>query len=140
MFTKLLLLFIALPVLEITLLIKLGQAFGVWTTLAIVFLTGFAGAYAAKVVGMRTVLAIQEEMRQGRVPGEKLVDALLLFIAGVFLITPGLLSDIAGILLLLPPVRNLLRGWVIEKMRMRIRPDGALPGRVILIEPPGPGA
>lgn len=140
MLTKLLLIFIAVPILEITLLIKLGQSFGVGATLAIVFLTGFAGAFAAKLVGMRTLAAIQEEMNQGKVPGEKLVDAFLIFIAGVFLITPGLLGDIAGLLLLLPPVRNLLKHWVIEKIRRKIRPAGPSSGEVVLIEPPGPDA
>lgn len=115
MFVKLLLIFIGIPVLEMALLIKLGQTFGLLPTLAFVLLAGFAGAYFAKREGMRSWLNIQSELAQGRVPGEQVIDAFILFIAGVFLLMPGLISDLAGLFLLVPFTRKIFKQWLRKK-------------------------
>lgn len=109
MFLRLLALFIALPIVELAILIQVGQWIGVWWTLAIVVATGSLGATLARRQGLRTWLAIQEELRQGRVPAGALVDGLLILIGGVVLLTPGILTDLAGFALLVPATRGSLK-------------------------------
>src|SRR3989338_1306235 len=115
MFGKLLLIFISIPLLEILILIKMGEAVGFWPTVWMVIVTGFVGALIARIEGFRTWIAIQEELRAGRVPGEKLIDAAILLIAGILLITPGLLTDIAGLLLVIPITRYWFKRWLRKK-------------------------
>ncbi len=112
----LLLLFIGVPLLEMAVLIQLGRFFGLWSTLAIIILTGFAGAALARRQGMRVLMRMQEEMHAGRIPAAEMVDGLLILIAGVMLITPGFLSDVSGLLLLLPGVRHFVRNWLRQKL------------------------
>lgn len=115
MFGKLLLLFISIPLLEILILIKMGEAYGFWSTVLLVIVTGFVGAVIARLEGFRTWTNIQNELRAGRVPAEKLVDALILFAAGILLVTPGLLTDIVGLLLLIPWTRFWSKRWLRKK-------------------------
>ena len=121
MFGKLLLIFISIPLIEILILIKMGEVVGFWPTVCMVIVTGFAGAVIARIEGFRTWVAIQEELRAGRVPGEKLIDALLLLVAGILLITPGLLTDIAGLLLVIPFTRFFFKRWLRKKFDAYIR-------------------
>lgn len=121
MFGKLLLLFISIPLLEILILIKMGEAYGFWSTVLLVIVTGFVGAVIARLEGFRTWTNIQSELKTGRVPAEKLVDALILFAAGILLVTPGLLTDIVGLLLLIPSARFWFKRWLRKKFDGRIR-------------------
>ncbi|MDX1675739.1 MAG: FxsA family protein [Longimicrobiales bacterium] len=109
MFFRLLALFILLPLVEIALLIEVGQAIGLAWTLAIVIATGFLGATLARRQGLRTWLAIQARLRQGQVPAGALVDGLLILIGGIVLLTPGLLTDLFGFALLVPATRNAMK-------------------------------
>lgn len=113
---KLFLLFVGVPLLELALLIELGKRAGFWTTLAIVILTGFAGAALAHWQGLRALTRIQNELRAGKIPAAELLDGLLIFIAGIMLLTPGFLTDICALLLLLPVVRTLVRQWLKAKL------------------------
>ncbi len=116
MLLRLFLLFTIVPVVELALLIQIGGLLGLGPTLLLVMGTGFAGAWLARREGLRGWLAVRDELQGGALPGESLVHALLIFAAGVVLITPGILTDIAGILLLVPPVRRRLiarvRDWL----------------------------
>ena len=116
MLLRLFLLFTIVPVVELTLLIRIGGLLGLGPTLLIVIGTGAAGAWLARREGLRAWLAVRDELSGGQLPGESLVHALLILAAGVVLITPGVLTDLAGILLLVPPVRRGLiertRGWL----------------------------
>ncbi len=105
MFIKLFLAFTLIPVIEIYLLIKLGGFIGPLNTVLIVIITGLAGAHLARMQGMRTMLQIRTSVQQGITPAEEMVDAMLIFVAGVVLLTPGFLTDAAGLLLLIPPTR-----------------------------------
>ncbi len=111
----LVILFILWPILELTLLIRMGHAAGAWNTLAVVVLTGLAGAALARREGLKVWNRIQQELAAGRVPGDQLLDALLILAAGVMLVLPGLITDVLGLLLLLPPVR----GWVRNRLKKR---------------------
>ena len=116
MLLKLFLAFTLIPLVEIYLLIKLGQNFGAITSILLVIFTGILGAYLARMEGLRTLFRIQETMREGRMPGEELLDALLIAIAGLVLITPGFITDVAGFLLLFPFTRKLAKNWLKERM------------------------
>ena len=109
MFMRLVAVFVLLPLAELALLIQVGRAIGLLSTLVIVVLTGVIGAALARKQGLRAWLAIQAELRQGRMPAAALMDGLLILIGGIVLLTPGILTDLLGFALLLPPTRNALK-------------------------------
>jgi UPF0716 protein FxsA len=115
MFVKLFLAFTIIPVLEIYLLIKLGTVIGALNTVIIVILTGILGAALARLEGLNTMIRIKEGLSRGEMPAEGMIDALLILIAGIVLLTPGFLTDIAGLLILIPQIRTLLKRWLRKK-------------------------
>ena len=119
MLLKLFLAFTLIPLVEIYLLIKLGQNFGAITSILLVIFTGILGAFLARMEGLRTLFRIQETMGEGRMPGEELLDALLIAIAGLVLITPGFITDVVGFLLLFPFTRMLVKNWLKVWMRAK---------------------
>ena len=125
MLLKLFLAFTLIPLVEIYLLIKLGQNFGAITSILLVIFTGILGAYLAKMEGIRTLFRLQETLREGGMPGEELLDALLIALAGLVLITPGFITDAVGFLLLFPFTRMLVKNWLKERLRAKstIRDD-----------------
>ncbi len=120
MFVKLLLAFILIPLLELTLLIKLGGAIGVLNTIGIVVLTAVVGAYLARMEGTRTLLHIRASMDRGIMPTDELIDALIIFASGAVLLTPGFLTDLCGLLLLFPPSRHAFRKWLKRRLASKI--------------------
>ena len=115
MLLKLFLAFTLIPVLEIYLLIKVGTYLGAFETVMIVILTGFLGAYLARVQGLQTMMKVKESLNRGELPAEELLDALLIFFAGVVLLTPGFVTDMAGLLVLYPQTRRLFKKWLRKK-------------------------
>ena len=105
MLLLLFLLFTLMPLLELWLLFKLSALFGFWLTIAVVLLTGMAGAALAKWQGFLTMFRIQTDLRAGKMPAKAMGDGVLILVAGILLITPGVITDIVGLSLLLPPVR-----------------------------------
>lgn len=99
------LLFTLMPLIELWLLFKLSGLFGFWTTVAVVLLTGMVGAALARWQGWLTLFRIQTDLRAGKMPAKAMGDGVLILVAGVLLITPGVITDIVGLSLLLPPVR-----------------------------------
>lgn len=112
----LLLVFIVVPILEIMVFIRAGEWIGLWPTLAGVVLTAVIGAAIVRHQGLSTLASAQRSVGEGRFPVSEVFDGLCLIIAGAFLITPGFLTDSAGFLLLVPPVRALLRRIVGRRM------------------------
>ncbi len=125
MILKLFLLFTLVPLLEILILMQISLLLGPLATIILVVGTGFAGASLAKLQGLQTVLRIRDNMKQGIMPGDEVVDAFLIFVAGVLLITPGLLSDICGILLLLPKTRSRAKRFLVREIDRLVK-NGAL--------------
>ncbi|MDP6432079.1 MAG: FxsA family protein [SAR324 cluster bacterium] len=119
MLLKLFLAFTTIPIIEIFLLIEIGSMFGVLTAVTLVILTGFLGAFLARMQGMQTLYRIQESLREGRMPSGELLDALLIVIAGLVLLTPGFLTDSAGFLLLIPATRNSIKYWLRRQIELR---------------------
>ncbi len=115
MFGKLFLLFALVPVAEIYVLVSVGGAIGVFPTIALVLLTALAGAHLARRQGLSTMVRIRENLDQGFMPAEELLDALLIFLAGMALLTPGFLTDLCGLLILLPATRNIFKRWLRKK-------------------------
>ncbi|HBL55486.1 MAG TPA: FxsA family protein [Deltaproteobacteria bacterium] len=129
MLLKLFLAFTIIPVVEIYLLIQIGSAFGVFTSIALVIFTGFLGAFLARIQGMQTLFRIQESLREGRMPSAELLDALLIGVAGLVLLTPGFLTDTAGFVLLIPSTRNAIKSWLRNKIQtqyMSTRPEDTI--------------
>jgi UPF0716 protein FxsA len=106
MLLKLFLAFTLIPIIELYLLIEVGTIIGTLNTLILVIATGFAGAWLARLQGMQTMIRVRSSLQQGIMPTEELMDALLIFMAGIVLLTPGFITDAAGLLLLIPETRT----------------------------------
>lgn len=121
--TSLLAAFILTPILELTILFRLHEVAGLGNTLAIVMITGFVGAFLARAQGIMVLAQIRRDLAEGRMPAPRLMDGVMILIAGVLLMTPGLLTDAVGFLLLIQPVRSAIRGWLRRKLEEKLR-DG----------------
>lgn len=115
MLFKLLLVFTIVPLVELALLIKLAQVTDIRTTIAIVLVTGLAGAYLARTEGTLILYKIKQELNEGRIPGTELINGLCVIVGSALLITPGIISDIVGITLALPTTRRFY-GKIIKKI------------------------
>ena len=118
MLWKLFLAFTLIPVSEIYILITIGGQIGILPSIALVILTGIVGASLARSQGLQTLGRIQDSFQQGLVPGEELLNALLIAIAGIVLLTPGFLTDAAGLFLLIPATRTLCREWLKRRIEL----------------------
>ncbi len=122
MLLKLFLCFTLIPVFELYLLIKVGAVIGGFNTILLVILTGFLGAWLARLEGMNTMFKLRTNLQQGLMPAEEMIDAVIIFVAGVVLITPGLITDVLGLLLLWPVTRNKFKRLLrkkIDKMQLQ---------------------
>ena len=124
----LILLFTLVPIVELALLIKVGQYIGVGYTLGIVIFTGVVGAYLAKMQGLFTLRRIQDDINQGRMPKDTLFDGVLILCSGILLLTPGFITDLIGFIGLIPFTRNLFKRWLKRKIE-----DMISHGKVITI-------
>jgi UPF0716 protein FxsA len=115
MLLKLFLCFTLIPVVELYLLIKVGTVLGGINTILLVIISGFLGAWLARLEGMNTLMKLRANLQQGLMPAEELLDAVIIFIAGVVLITPGFITDVMGLLLLWPVTRNRLKRFLRKK-------------------------
>ena len=113
-------LFTLVPLVELYLLIRLGTYMGAVDTIAIVIGTGLAGGLLAKSQGLAVLDRMRTELNQGRPPAESLFDGLLILIAGAMLITPGLLTDGLGLLLLIPWSRQVFKSWLKRRIQEKI--------------------
>jgi UPF0716 protein FxsA len=107
--TKLFLLFIIVPLMELALLIKLGSLIGVLDTILLIIFTGAAGAILVRTAGIQCLFTVRQQVQSGIFPADELCNGLLILIAGALLITPGLLTDAAGFALLVPPLRAAIK-------------------------------
>lgn len=120
MFVRLLLLFSIVPLVELALLIKMGSVVGVLPTVLLVCVTGITGAYLAKSQGFKLFRQVSESLEQGQIPADHLIEGLLILIGGVLLLTPGLITDISGFVLLIPFTRRLIARWGKHKFKQWI--------------------
>lgn len=122
----LVLVFLVAPLLELYVLIQVGSAIGALNTIALLVLMGVAGGWLMKREGLGVVRRVQSQLSAGRVPATEVVDGFLILFGGALMLTPGFLSDILGLALLVPPVRALVRAGLARRLRVRVlgHPDG----------------
>lgn len=129
----LVLVFIGVPLLELYLLLWLGTLIGFWPTLGIAVATGAVGSALAKREGLKVWREWRAALDELRPPAYGVVEALLVLVGGVLLITPGVLTDLTGLLLLVPPVRRRVAAYVRRRVDARI---GA--GQLHVVRPHAP--
>ncbi|WP_066495862.1 FxsA family protein [Abyssisolibacter fermentans] len=112
MLGKLILLFTVVPLAELYILLKVAEATSALTTFLIVIITGVVGAYLAKSEGKAIISKIKYELSCGHMPAENLIDGLCVLVGGAFLITPGIITDIAGFSLVIPFTRVLYKNFI----------------------------
>lgn len=115
------LLFMAIPVAEIIIYIQLGKHIGLLPTLLLILGTGIAGVILTRQQGFYIIARVRQEMQSGMVPGNQLLEGLLILIGAVLLITPGLLTDLTGFALLLPYTRVYFREFLKRKIRLWVQ-------------------
>ena len=123
----LVLLFVGVPLLELYVLIQVGQVIGAWWTIALLVLASVLGAVIVRREGSRAWRALVEALGQGRMPHRELADGALVLIGGTLLLTPGFTTDVVGALLVLPVTRPLFRGLLARAVASRMLGPG-MPG------------
>ena len=146
MIVLLVLLFIVVPIAELYVIIQVGQEIGALPTIGILVLDSVAGSLLLRSQGRQAWRRFNEALAAGRVPAREVLDGALVIFGGAFLITPGFLTDIVGILLLLPPTRAIARRalvgvfsrrFVVSVGRRRPPPGGHdVEGTAVEVDPP----
>ncbi|MEX0820817.1 MAG: FxsA family protein [Rhodothermales bacterium] len=120
MFGRLLAIFLITPVIELALLIKVGEVIGFAPTIGLIVVTGLAGSYLARREGLSVWRRFHERLHAGDLPGRELVDGMIILVSGALLITPGVLTDVVGFLGLLPITRRYLRQYINKRIRRAV--------------------
>jgi len=120
MIGRLLLLFILVPLLELYILIKIGGYLGAFQTVALVVFSALLGLVLARFEGLKTLQQISQSLSQGIVPAEEMVDGVLIFVGGILLITPGVLTDFFALVLLIPYTRTIFKRWLRRRFDRKI--------------------
>ena len=139
-----LLLFILVPIAELYVIIQVGGAIGVLPTIAILIADSFLGAFLLRSQGRAAWERFNLRLAEGRVPGREVFDGAMIILGGALLLTPGFITDVVGLCLLIPPTRALFRGFVTRIARRRVSVGWVFggpgfPGRAQGPRP-GPGA
>ncbi len=118
------LLFTVVPLVELAILVWIGGQTAWWVPILMVIGTGILGATLARWQGWQVLRRIREDAAAGRVPADALIDGFLILLAGILLVTPGVLTDIVGVALLIPPVRAVVKraaaAWIKRNIEVRV--------------------
>ena len=120
MLFKLFLIFTVIPFIELALLIKIGTMIGLFETILIIVITGMAGALMVRSAGIECLFRIQKNMDSGIIPTDDLFSGLLILVAGAFLLTPGLITDAVGFVLLIPVSRELVKKFLKKYVKLKV--------------------
>ena len=123
----LIVLFIVVPIAELAVLIQIGELIGVWWTIALLMADAVLGAMLARSQGRATWRRFNEALSAGRAPAREVMDGALVIFGGALLLTPGFLSDILGVFLLLPPTRAFVRAVLVRRFLGRMTASMATP-------------
>jgi UPF0716 protein FxsA len=126
----LVLLFIAVPIAELAVIIQVGQAIGVWWTIGLLVADSLFGSWLMRHQGRATWRRFNEAVQGGRVPTREVLDGALVIFGGALLLTPGFITDILGLILLVPPSRALVRGILARRLTHRMLASAARSRRV----------
>jgi UPF0716 protein FxsA len=122
------LLFTIVPLVEVVILIQIGQATDWWVPIVLVIATGVLGAALARWQGWQAVERIRQDARAGRMPAAAIIDGVLILIAGLLLVTPGVLTDMVGVALLIPLLRSLVKrgvaAWIRRNFEIHVSRSG----------------
>ncbi|MBP1154606.1 MULTISPECIES: FxsA family protein [unclassified Paenibacillus] len=117
MFRYIIIALIVIPALEIIVLFQMGKLIGGWSTFGLIIMTGFVGAWLARREGLKVWKQAQNQLSLGQPPGDSILDGICIFTGGMLLLTPGLLTDVFGLLFVLPVTRPLFKGWIYSLLR-----------------------
>ncbi len=120
-FTKLLILFVIVPVTELYILIEVGKKIGSLTTIGVIILTGIIGAYLVKGQGFMILKKIQNDLNEGIMPGDSLIQGAIILAGGIFLLTPGFVTDIIGFIFLTPVSRRVVKKYLLKWLKGKIK-------------------
>jgi UPF0716 protein FxsA len=138
MLVLLVLLFIVVPIVELFVIIQVGEAIGVLPTIALLIVDSVLGSMLMRSQGRTAWRRFNAALAEGRMPHREVLDGVLVIFGGAFLLTPGFLTDVLGAILLLPPTRAFVRGVVARRLLPRIVVTG-LGGIAGATGRPGPG-
>jgi len=119
-FTKLLILFVIIPVTELYILIEVGKRIGSLTTISIIIFTGILGAYLVKNQGFMILKKIQNDLNDGIMPGDSLIQGAIILTGGILLLTPGFVTDTVGFIFLIPVSRNVIKKYLLKWLKGKI--------------------
>ena len=119
--TKLLLLFIIVPVVELYILIEVGKKIGSLNTIGIIILTGILGAYLVKSQGFMILKKIQNDLNESILPGNSLIQGAIILAGGILLLTPGFITDIIGFIFLIPVSRRMVKKYLLKWLKSKIK-------------------
>ncbi len=122
----LLLAFVVVPVVEIYVLIQVGQVIGAWWTILLLVLDSAVGSWLVKREGGRALQALRTALHSGRMPADELADGALILIGGTLMLSPGFVLDVLGVLLILPLTRPLFRQVLARLVTRRLTAAGPL--------------
>ncbi|GAB7056872.1 MULTISPECIES: FxsA family protein [Paenibacillus] len=108
---------IVIPALELIVIFQMGKLIGGWPTFGLMIVTGFLGAWLARREGLKVWRQAQNQLSLGQPPGDSIVDGICVFTGGILLLTPGLLTDVLGFLLVFPLSRPMFKGWIYALLR-----------------------
>ncbi|MCL1075458.1 FxsA family protein [Shewanella dokdonensis] len=111
---------IFLPMVELSVLMQVGDVLGTFNTVALVILTAVVGVSLVKSQGLNTLMAVQRKLAQGEAPGQEIVEGMLLGVAGILLVIPGFVTDFVGVVLLTPFCRAPIAGFLYKRMQLRV--------------------
>lgn len=106
MFARLFLIFASVSLLEIYVLVKVGSFLGAWPTVMLVIITALVGSALVRSQGLQLLQQLQQRLALGEMPGQQLIEGVMLLVTGVLLVTPGFVTDFCGLLLLQPKIRG----------------------------------
>ena len=120
-FAKILILFVIVPVTELYILIEVGKKIGSLSIIGIIILTGIIGAYLVKSQGFMILRKIQNDLNEGIMPGDSLIQGAIILAGGILLLTPGFVTDIVGFIFLIPVSRNIVKKYLLKWLQGKIK-------------------
>ncbi len=120
MFGRILIILLVAPIVELALLLRVGSWIGFWPTVALIAATAVLGSYLVRRQGLAVWRQLQERLGRGDLPGDQIVDGVIILVSGTLLVTPGVLTDVSGILGLLPFVRIPIRKYLMRRFQRSI--------------------
>jgi UPF0716 protein FxsA len=112
--------FVSVPLVEIWTILQAGRLVGPWWTIALLVASGVVGGWLVRREGGRAWRALRETLGRGRMPAQELADGALVLVGGTLMLTPGFLSDVVGILMILPATRPVARRLLTRTLERRL--------------------